>query len=445
MPEGAAPRVAFVTLGCKVNQAETDTIASVLPGTQVVRQQADADIIVINTCTVTGEADHKARKAVRHALGQPGNPTVIVTGCLAAIDPAGVAALGERVIAEPDKERVRACLAELAGATGTPTTGRATSRARVQLKVEDGCDAFCSYCIIPYARGVPRAVPLTEIVTAAAALAAEGVAEVVLAGINIGRYEDRGATLADVLEAVAATGVPRVRISSIEPGDIDDRLLEAAARTPAFCRHLHVPLQSGSDAVLVRMGRPYTTAGFADRVAAAREALPGVAISTDVIAGFPGETDAEHAQTLESITASGFSRLHVFRYSARAGTPAAAMAGQVPPPVRAARAAELRAAGERLAGRAASAASGHLAELLVERVRPGDDDGSRRVEGTTREYLHATAVHTSAVAGDLLTVRLGGLTPTGAIESVVESPRYGHARSTQSDDQRQREAQGPST
>lgn len=422
MGESPAPRVAFVTLGCKVNQAESDTIASAIPATQVVREQANADIIVVNTCTVTGEADHKARKAVRHALGQPGSPTVIVTGCLAALDATGITALGDRVIAEPDKERARARVALLAKAANVGPTVRATGRARVQLKVQDGCDAFCGYCIIPYARGVPRAVPLDDIVTSAGALAAAGVTEVVLAGINIGRYDDGGATLADVLEAVAATGIPRIRISSIEPGDIDGPLLEAAARTPAFCRHLHVPLQSGSDPVLARMGRPYTTAEFAGRVSAAREALGDVAISTDVIAGFPGETDAEHAETLEFVERAGFSRLHVFRYSVRTGTPAAAMTDQIPPSLRASRAAELRSTGARLMERMARAMRGRSAELLVERVRTGAD-GLRHVEGTTREHLRVVALHPSGVAGDLLAVRLGDVGPTGSIEGVVESPR----------------------
>lgn len=424
MPEGAASRVSFVTLGCKVNQAESDAFASMLPESQVVRGHAAADVIVINTCTVTGEADHKARKAVRHALGQPGEPLVIVTGCLAAVDPAAVAALGDRVVVEPDKARVQERVAALARTAppGEHAAVRATGRTRVQLKIEDGCDAFCSYCIIPYARGVPRSTPLPEIERSAKRLARAGVAEVVLAGINIGRYSDNGATLADVLGVVAAAGIPRVRISSIEPGDIDDTLLEVAARTRAFCRHLHIPLQSGSDTVLSRMGRPYTTAAFAARVSAAREALAGVAVSTDVIAGFPGETEAEHAETLDFVERIGFSRLHVFRYSARAGTPAATMAGQVPPAVRASRAAEIRALGEELAERAATSARGSAAELLVERVVTATD-GHRRVEGTTREYLRAVMSHPSAVPGDGIDVVLGAPGPTGAVECVVESPR----------------------
>lgn len=421
MPDPArAPRVAFVTLGCKVNQAESDTIAAALPDACVVRDAAEADVVVVNTCTVTGEADHKARKAVRHALGLPNAPTVIVTGCMAALDAEGAAALGDRVIAEPDKKRVLDRVVEIAGRADAGRAGR-RSRMRVQLKVEDGCDAFCSYCIIPYARGVPRAVPLAEIVATSEELAAAGVAEVVLAGINIGRYSDGGARLPEVIEAVAATGIPRVRISSIEPGDVDTRFLEVAARTPAFCRHLHIPLQSGSDAVLARMERPYDTGRFADTVAAARNALPGVAISTDVIVGFPGETDAEHRETLSFVEHTGFSRLHVFRYSARAGTPAAAMADQVPPQVRAARSAELRALGERLMLQTAGAAQGRTAELLVERVAPARPDGVRRVEGTTREYLRAVVVHATAAPGALVRVRLGEADATGMVSSVVES------------------------
>lgn len=420
-----APRVAFVTLGCKVNQAESDTIAAALPDACVVRDAAEADVVVVNTCTVTGEADHKARKAVRHALGLPNAPTVIVTGCMAALDADGVAALGDRVIAEPDKGRVLERVVEIAGRADAGRTDAARvgrrSRARVQLKVEDGCDAFCSYCIIPYARGVPRAVPLAQIVATAEELATEGVAEVVLAGINIGRYDHDGARLPEVIEAVAATGIPRVRISSIEPGDVDARFLEVAARTPAFCRHLHIPLQSGSNAVLARMERPYDTGRFADTVAAARGALPGVAISTDVIVGFPGETDAEHHETLSFVERTGFSRLHVFRYSARAGTPAAAMGEQVPPQVRAARSAELRALGERLTLQVAGMARGRPAELLVERVVAARPDGIRRVEGTTREYLRVAVPHATAMPGVLVQVRLGEADATGVVSSVVES------------------------
>jgi threonylcarbamoyladenosine tRNA methylthiotransferase MtaB len=418
----AGGTVAFVTLGCKVNQAESDAFAAAAPAARVVRDPAEADVIVVNTCTVTGEADHKTRKAVRHALAHPRRPTVVVTGCLAALDPAGLEALGERVIAEPDKTRVSDRVAALVGAQPAPGNAVPTPRrTRVQLKVEDGCDAFCTYCIVPYARGVPRAVPLGTVVAEAERLAAAGVAEVVLTGINIGRYDDNGMRLADVLTAVAATGIPRVRLSSIEPRDVDERLLETAAGTAAFCRHLHIPLQSGSDGVLLRMERPYTTAEYLRVLERVREALPDVAISTDVIAGFPGEDERQHAETLDTVARAGFSRLHVFRYSARSGTPAAGMPGQVAPAERARRAAELRETGARLMHETALAWAGREAEMLVERVRGEGEAGPRVVEGTTREYLRVQAAHPAASAGDLVTVRLQAPSGPGAVPGMIES------------------------
>jgi len=243
----------------------------------------------------------------------------------------------------------------------------------------------------------------------------------VLTGINIGRYDDGGARLAEVLAAVAATGIPRVRLSSIEPRDVDERLLSTAAETASFCRHLHIPLQSGSDGVLRRMGRPYTTAAYLAVLERIREALPGVAVSTDMIAGFPGEDEREHAESLAFVERAGFSRLHVFRYSARAGTRAAVMPAQVTPAERARRAAELREAGARLMHEAALAWVGREAEMLVERVRDEGGAGSRVVEGTTREYLRVQAADTTASPGDRVTVRLQAPDGPGAVPGVVES------------------------
>ncbi|HEY5540203.1 MAG TPA: MiaB/RimO family radical SAM methylthiotransferase, partial [Coriobacteriia bacterium] len=318
--------VALRTLGCKVNRAESEAIAAELLGVGVrISEEDEASVIVINTCTVTGEADAKARKAVRQALAAPAGPVVVVTGCLAALDRDALAALGQRVIVEADKGRVAAIVTELLGAKVSHggdhvpalRTGDAAFRHRVALKVEDGCDAFCSYCIVPYARGVPRAVPLSDIASQAAALAAAGTREIVLTGINIGRYDDDGLDLADVIGTVAATGVARIRLSSVEPLDLTPRLLAEMAATPAFCAHLHVPLQAGSDAVLSAMGRTYTAARFAERIEAAREALLGLVLTTDVLAGFPGETAEQAAETLEFCQRAGFSKLHVFRYSRR--------------------------------------------------------------------------------------------------------------------------------
>jgi threonylcarbamoyladenosine tRNA methylthiotransferase MtaB len=421
------------TLGCKVNQAESDDIGreiAVLGGRAA--GEDEAAVVVVNTCTVTGEADHKARKAIRHALSRPGAPYVVVTGCLAAIDAAGVSALGERVIVEPDKARVAARVAALLGErpadtlrsgdgerpadTSAPVVPE-RSRARVQVKVQDGCDTFCAYCIVPHARGLPRSEPMRSVVERIARLASDGVAEVVLTGINIGRYDDGAAGLPELLAEVAATGVRRVRISSIEPGDVTDRLLEVAAGTPSVCRHLHIPLQSGCDATLAAMRRPYDVATFAGVLARVREALPGVAITTDVMVGFPGETDADHQASLRFVESAGFARLHVFRYSARAGTPAAEAPGQVPPEVRAGRAAEMRAVGIAAAVSHGASMIGSRAELLAERVTRGGPGEPSRAHGTTREYAHAVAPCDDARPGDLIDIVIDAVRPDGSLEA----------------------------
>ncbi len=400
--------VAMRTLGCKVNRVEAEKIAARLLGTGVrVVDEDEAAVVVVTTCTVTGEADHKARKAVRHALSLPQNPVVVVTGCLASIDPDGLAALGERVIVEPDKDLVPARVAAVLGteirpAGVVPRIGEAF-RTRAVVKVEDGCDAFCAYCIIPYARGVPRSVPAADVDAEVRSLVDAGVAEAVLTGINIGRYSDAGLDLPGLLELLAATGLSRMRISSIEPGDVDERFLQVAASIPAFCAHLHIPLQAGCDATLAAMGRTYDTAGFAAVVRRAREALPGLAITTDVMTGFPGETDEHFEQTLAFVETCGFSRLHVFRYSPRAGTPAAGMSHQVPSAVKADRARRLRELDGRLRARFAEASLGREVEVLIERV---NDDGS--AEGTTREYLHVVITGADLAEGDVVMVCITG-------------------------------------
>ncbi len=391
MPEVA--RVSFKTLGCKVNQVESEQIAAVLLGGEVeLASDSDAHVIVVNTCTVTAEADHKARKAVRHALGLPHKPFVIVTGCLAALDADGLKSLGERVVVEADKRLVAERVAALIGAgalaqsvaqdvVSPPRAGRAF-HTRAMVKVEDGCDNFCTYCVVPHARGVPRSTPLADVLAEVETLVAAGVREVVLTGINIGRYDDDGVDLPALIEAIAATGIQRIRLSSIEPPDVDARFLQIAAATPAFCRHLHVPLQSGCDRTLTEMGRHYTAAGYAATVARARDALPGLALTTDVLVGFPGETDAEAAETFAFLKRVGFAKLHVFRYSPRPGTIAAARTDRVRPATVAKRAELVRARGERMRDAHLRAQVGTTVEVLAERASDGvvagvARDGSR--------------------------------------------------------------------
>ena len=413
MPDGQTSagmlRVAVRTLGCKVNRFESDEIAAELLGRGVaIGDEDDAAVIVVNTCTVTGEADAKARKTVRHALGRASSPVVVVTGCLASLDAAALRGLSPRVIVEPDKGRVAETVGEALGVTGqwdgVPRAAVAPwgegFRARAMLKIQDGCDSFCAYCIVPYARGVPRSVPLRQVAERAGELVSAGAREIVLSGINIGRYREGGADLADVVAAVAATGVVRVRLSSIEPQHLSARLLEVLGSTPAVCAHLHVPLQSGSDRVLGLMGRSYTTEQYAKGIAKARAALAGLSVTTDLIAGFPTETDADHTDGLEFVQAMGFAKTHVFRYSERAGTPAA-REPQVAPQVRARRAAELRALGETMRRDYLASRSGETAELLVETVADGV------ATGTTREYVRASVAAEELSVGEIVEVSLG--------------------------------------
>ena len=409
----ASLAVALRTLGCKVNRAESEAIAAELLGAGVrIVAEDEAAVIVVNTCTVTGEADAKARKAVRQALAAAHEPVVVVTGCLAALDREALTALGRRVVVEADKERVASVVRELLGEAGaSPHPAQPASappgafRTRVALKIEDGCDAMCAYCIVPHARGVPRSTPLATVSAQAQALADAGTPEIVLTGVNVGRYADGGADLADVVNAVAATGISRVRLSSIEPLDLTARLLETLSAIPAFCVHLHIPLQAGSDAVLSAMGRTYTAEQFTEGVQAAREALPGLVVTTDVMAGFPGETAEQAAETLAFCQRTGFAKLHVFRYSKRPGTPAAQRPDQVADTQKAARASALREVSARLTRQHAASRIGVAAEVLVERTDRGGEVAAF-AEGTTRDYLRVRFPGREAYAGELAQVRL---------------------------------------
>jgi threonylcarbamoyladenosine tRNA methylthiotransferase MtaB len=417
--ERAELTVAVRTLGCKVNRAESEKIAAELLGRGVrITAEDEAAVVVINTCTVTGEADAKGRKAVRRALGAAKRPLVVVTGCLAALDRGSLTELGERVVVEADKARVVSAVRraldlepDCGGRALAPAALRIGDafRTRAALKIQDGCDAFCSYCIVPHARGVPRSMSLPEIVAEAESLVAAGVREIVLTGINVGRYADAqsGARLQDVLRAVSATDVARVRLSSIEPLDLTPELLGAMAESRASCAHLHVPLQSGCDEVLSAMGRTYTTAQFVGRLEAAREALPGVVFSTDVIAGFPGESASQAAETLAFCEEAGFSKLHVFRYSPREGTPAAARTDHIPPAEKNVRAATLRELSARQVHSQALLRAGTHAEVLVERIFSAPE-GHQIAEGTTREYDRVRFPANGEREGGLVDVRLLG-------------------------------------
>jgi threonylcarbamoyladenosine tRNA methylthiotransferase MtaB len=409
-PECAGPTVHVRTLGCKVNRVDSEQVAAALVGGGVrLVSESEASVVIVNTCTVTGEADRKARKAVRHALASPARPVVVVTGCLAALDAEGLESLGDRIVVEPDREQVAARVSALLGtvlpSTAAPVRSGEGFRIRAGVKVEDGCDAFCSYCIVPYARGMPRSVSLDSVVQEVERLHSSGTAEVVLTGINIGRYDSGGVGLADLVEAVAATGIRRIRVSSVEPLHLTGELLDVFAGMPQLCPHLHVPLQSGSDSILRAMERGYTADEYRERIATVRRRLPGVALTTDVMVGFPGESETDFEKTLAIVREVEFTRLHVFRYSKREGTAAASMPSQVSPVVSARRAAELRAEDTRLRAAYAAARQGGEAEVLVEEV--ATDGAGALATGTTGDYLRVRLRAEEIAPGDLVRVRLG--------------------------------------
>ena len=411
MPDTAAghvaPTVAFKTLGCKVNRVESEqTAARLLASGWRVADPDAADVIVVNTCTVTGEADAKARKEIRRALAAAGSPYVVVTGCLAAVAPDEVARLGERVVVVEDRDHVAGAVAALLGERVAPGGERPSSthadfRTRAMVKIQDGCDAWCAYCIVPTARGSATSRAADAIVAEVDSLASAGVGEVVLTGINLGKYRDRGTDLASLVTELAGRG-PRIRLSSIEPGDLTPALLDVLARSVArreACPHLHVPLQSGSDRVLAAMGRDYDTGTFARHVGEAAAAIPALALTTDVIAGLPSETEAEAGETLTFAREMGFQRLHVFRYSARAGTRAAAMPDQVDPRVRTRRAADLRRLSDTLFEEYRASRVGAGASVLVEKAS----------RGTSEDHLAVRVVGAVPRVSSVVEVRLVGV------------------------------------
>ena len=357
---------AVVNLGCKVNRVESDDAAARLALRGVETPEASADLIVVNTCTVTGEAEKKTRKAVRRALRANDHARVLVTGCAAAIDAAFYEALDERVSVVGKAQLAQAIDALFDEAPFSPGEDAPLHigsgfRTRVGVKVQDGCDNACTYCIVHVARGRATSRPADDVVRECAAYARAGAREIVLVAL-LRRLLDETADLHAPGEAPA-----RFRVSSIEPRDADDALIDLLASADGrVCRHLHLPLQAGSSKVLREMARPYDAERFVALVERLYRRIPQLALSTDIIAGFPGETDAEFQETLDVARACRFAKIHAFPYSPRIGTPAAERADQVPPAVKEARAAMLRALGDELRASERARRAGTVELALVE-------------------------------------------------------------------------------
>ena len=353
-------RIALYTLGCKVNQYETQAMEQELTaqGHELVAFEEPADAYIINTCSVTAVSDKKSRQMIRRAKKMNPHAIVAACGCYAQTHTDEVAALGIDLVggtgqrmeflrqllaaAEEKRQRVLVDDALRRREFEVLPAGGQMSRTRAMLKVEDGCRNFCSYCIIPFARGPVRSLPVAEAVRQTEQLAAEGYREVVLTGIEISSWgQDLSGeqSLVDLLEAVSeAAGDMRLRLGSLEPRTITEDFCRRAARLKNLCPHFHLSLQSGCDETLRRMNRRYDTARYLESVALLRAYFSGVAVTTDLITGFPGETEEEFEKTLAFLRRCAFAQIHVFPYSIRPGTRAAAME-QVPKSVKEARAA----------------------------------------------------------------------------------------------------------
>lgn len=409
-------KYAVVNLGCKVNRVESDAFASSLDAHGAKScDAADADLIVVNTCTVTGEAEKKTRKAVRGALRANDRATVIVTGCAAAIDKDTFLAMDPRVRVMGKAELASSIDA---GAWGLDAAAHGPAlpvgegyRTRVGVKVQDGCNNACTYCVVHVARGKATSVDPREVVRQCRALASAGVKEIVLTGINLGSYrwrdEETGEAtgLADLLRTLLEETADlhkegeypvRFRVSSVEPRDVHDDLIEVLATAGGrVCRHLHLPLQSGNSKVLREMHRPYNAEHFEEIVANLYERVPELSLSTDIICGFPGETEGEFEDTLRVACTCRFSKIHVFPYSKREGTPAAARIDQVPPGVKADRAQRLRDLGDLLRDKEREARKGTRELAVVE------EDGI----ALTESYFEVPAPK-NAKAGEMIEVTL---------------------------------------
>jgi threonylcarbamoyladenosine tRNA methylthiotransferase MtaB len=423
MLPGGTMRVYLGSLGCKLNQSEIDTLAGQLvrAGHQVVALPANADLCILNTCAVTRVAAQKSRQAMRRLHRENPDARLVATGCYAELTPAALRNLPrvELVVGNRDKERLIGLLDNLIDSRlsysaspldpeppGFPAT---LARTRAFVKIQDGCDNACTYCIIHVARGPQRSRPPDRVLDDVCKRLAAGHKEIVLTGVHIGAYgrDHLDTDLWTLVERILAeTAVPRLRLSSIEPWDLPEWALRLWA-DPRLCRHLHLPVQSGCDATLHRMNRRYTADEFASLVTAARASIPDLAVTTDVIVGFPGESEAEFAESLYFVQSIDFARVHVFPYSVRAGTPAARMTGQVAAEVKAERARVMRvaaAAGSRAFQRKFI---GRSMNVLWESARAGK--GGSTWSGLTDNYLRVQTTSTRDLANTLAPARLVAL------------------------------------
>ncbi|SEM30059.1 threonylcarbamoyladenosine tRNA methylthiotransferase MtaB [Mesobacillus persicus] len=418
--------VAFHTLGCKVNHYETEAIWQLFKEQNYdrVEFESSADVYVINTCTVTNTGDKKSRQVIRRAVRKNPDAVICVTGCYAQTSPAEIMAIPGVDIVVGTQDRVKMLeYIEQYKIERQPINGvrnimknrvyeeldvpAFTDRTRASLKIQEGCNNFCTFCIIPWARGLMRSRDPQEVIHQAQQLVDAGYKEIVLTGIHTGGYgEDmKDYNLASLLTDLEAkvVGLKRLRISSIEASQITDEVIEVIDKSNIIVRHLHIPIQSGSNTVLKRMRRKYTMEFFAERLTRLKEVLPGLAVTSDVIVGFPGETEEEFMDTYNFIKEHKFSELHVFPYSKRTGTPAARMEDQVDEDVKNDRVHRLIALSDQLAKEYASQFENEVLEVIPEEEF---NDKPGHYVGYTDNYLKVILEATEDMVGKIVKVKL---------------------------------------
>ncbi|MBZ0301896.1 MAG: tRNA (N(6)-L-threonylcarbamoyladenosine(37)-C(2))-methylthiotransferase MtaB [Anaerolineae bacterium] len=414
-------KVHLRTLGCRLNQSEIDTMARQFQqqGHEIVEDPTQADWFVVNTCAVTHEATASSRKLIRELARGNRDAQVTVTGCYAQIAPEEIRVLPQvsRIVDNLDKDRL------VEQVTGLPLESfdreplereaavrGAQGRTRAFVKVQDGCDNACTFCVTTVARGAGRSRPLHEIVEEIQYLHTIGYQEAVLTGVHLGSYGhdwDEAHALSGLVRAILTdTDIPRLRLSSLEPWDLSPEFFDLW-ENPRLCRHLHLPLQSGCDATLRRMLRRTNQRQFCELVEAARARIPDLSITTDMIVGFPGETDEEFAISEAFASAMQFAGMHVFRYSKRPGTAAARMRGHVSEGIKKMRSARLRALADDLERHFAEQFTGETLDVLWEQVTGATEDGFVNV-GYTDNYIRVRAIHPRVLSNHIIPARLDG-------------------------------------
>ena len=428
----SACKVFFQTLGCKVNQYESEAMQKLFEaaGYEVAQEISAADVVVVNTCTVTAVSSQKSRQMIRRAAKE--NCVLVVVGCYAQSEPEIISKIDGVDVIIGTKDRTR--IVELVEATinkrekifqvgnvediqefeELPHTPQ---RTRAFLKIEDGCNNFCSYCIIPYVRGRVRSRSLESIRAKCLALKAAGFKEIVLTGIHIGAYgrdfKDK-INLVDAVKTVLNAANPlRLRLGSIESAEMTDELIDLIKSDARICNHVHLPLQAGSDEILKAMRRPYTTKNFAELTARLIKEIPEISIGTDLIVGFPSETDKNFSETLEFIREQPFSKIHVFPYSARTGTVAATLPNQIPPQVKKARTNLALEVSRMKAENFSKRLIGKTVEIIAETSEGG------LVDGLTKNYVRVYAPDKNIQLGEVVKIKTTSLHKDGVIGEAI--------------------------